>query len=95
MDRHLAFTMSISREEFLRLLPGAVGSVMAAREDGTFRGTDGPRSWSLRLVPLGHLSLGSMKLARHRIELQLKGYSEVEAEAFLARFQRGFQRGGG
>ncbi|HJW73870.1 MAG TPA: hypothetical protein VJ486_13685 [Geothrix sp.] len=68
---------------------------MPAEEDGTFRGRDGPRSWSLRLVPLEPIRLGSMSLPRHRLELHLKGYSEVEVEAFLARFQRGFLRGGG
>lgn len=96
MDHHSEWTMSISREEFLRLLPGAVGAPAEAEGSSFFRGGDGSRHhWTLRLVPLEELRLGSVMLPRYRIELHLKGYSKAEAEAFLTRFHRGFQRGGG
>jgi hypothetical protein len=87
--------MSISREDFLRLLPVAVGQAFVAEVAGQFSGSEGPRSWTLRLQPLAQRRLGSVALPRHQVELRLEGYSEAEAAAFLARFQRGFQRGGG
>jgi len=91
MDHRLE--MTLSREEFLRLLPGAVG---AFTEDGDgFRGADGLRSWRIRLIPLPDFRAGRVVLPRHRIEIRLEGYSEAEAAAFMARFHRGFQRGGG
>jgi hypothetical protein len=91
MDHRLE--MTLSREEFLRLLPGAVGPF--TEEDGGFRGTDGSLKWHIRLVPLPELRLGRVVLPRHQVEIRLEGHTAGEAEAFLARFQRGFQRGGG
>ena len=49
----------------------------------------------MRLLPLADRRLGSVVLPRHRVEISLDGYSEEEARAFMARFHRGFQRGGG
>ena len=89
----LRLEMTLSREEFLRLLPGAVGAF--TEEDGGFRGGDGSRRWQIRLDPLPDLRVGRVVLPRHRVEIRLEGYAEREAEAFMARFHRGFQRGGG
>ncbi|HEY3400809.1 MAG TPA: hypothetical protein VGK03_09285 [Geothrix sp.] len=95
MNTSLSLEMSLSREEFLRMLPGAVGRATVAEADGVFSGSDGGRCWAIRLVPLADRRLGRVVLPRHRVEICLDGYSGEEAEAFLARFHRGFQRGGG
>jgi hypothetical protein len=87
--------MSLSREDFLRLLPGAVGAVWVEENEGTFSASDGERRWSIRLSPLADRRLGSVALPSHGVEIHLDGYSEAEAAAFLIRFHRGFQRGGG
>ncbi|MFN7959386.1 MAG: hypothetical protein U0P46_13820 [Holophagaceae bacterium] len=91
----LVLEMCLSREEFLRLLPGAVGSVEIQEEDGVFRASEGARRWSIRLSPLAPRRLGSVMLPCQAVEINLEGHSEAEAAAFLARFHRGFQRGGG
>ena len=91
----LNLEMSLSREEFLRLLPGAVGLAAVDEEVGVFSGSQGKQRWSIRLLPLADHRLGSVVLPRHRVEISLDGYSEDEARAFMARFHRGFQRGGG
>ncbi len=96
MVADLTLVMSLSREEFLRLLPAALGlGARIQEEDGVFRGGDGERRWTLRLVPLAEQRLGSVVLPRHRVEVCLDGFSDEEADAFMARFHRGFQRGGG
>ncbi len=87
--------MTLTRADFLRLLPGAVGRVPVQEAGDTYLGGEGDRTWSLRLVPLEDQRLGSVSLPRHRVELHLEGYSQPEVEAFLSRFLRGFQRGGG
>jgi len=87
--------MSISREEFLRLLPVAVGQSPFTEEVGVFSGRDGSRRWLIRFLPIADHRLGSVVLPRHRIDITFEGHSDREAEAFLARFHRGFQRGGG
>jgi hypothetical protein len=95
MSDSLSLEMTLSREEFLRLLPGAVGLPVAAEDGGGFGGWDGARRWTIHLFPLGDLRVGSVTLPRHRIEIQLEGYTKGEVEAFMTRFNRGFQRGGG
>lgn len=95
MNTSLSLEMSLSREEFLRLLPGAVGLAVVDGGEDVFSGSDGPRHWRIRLIDLPDLRAGSLVLPRHRIDIHLEGYSEGEVEAFMARFQRGFQRGGG
>ena len=50
MDFHRSLEMSLSREEFFRLLPAAVGAFKVDGELG--RGSDGDRRWAIRLVPL-------------------------------------------
>jgi len=95
MEYRLDLEMTLSRDEFLRLLPGAVGPLTETGEAGVFEGRDGPQRWRIRLAPLPDLRVGRVVLPRHQVEIRLDGYAEGEVEAFLARFHRGFQRGGG
>jgi hypothetical protein len=85
--------MSLLREEFLRLLPGAVA---APELDGdAVRWSEDGRDGFIRLVRLPGRRLGSVDLPRHRVEIVLEGWSEAEGEAFMVRFHRAFLRGGG
>ena len=86
--------MSLSREEFFRLLPSAVGSHHVGK-DGVVSGSDGPRCWTIHLLPLSDGRLGRVALPRHQIEISFDGHTDEEVETFMARFHRGFQRGGG
>jgi hypothetical protein len=90
----LVLEMSLEREEFLRLLPGAVGDYTVG-EDGVMRGSTGDGHWTLRLEPMPERPLGRLFLTRHRLDLRLEGCTPAEADAFMARFHRGFLRGGG
>jgi hypothetical protein len=92
---HLILEMSLSREEFRRLLPGAVGATDIQEQDGVFRASEGARRWNIRLSPLAHRRLGSVVLPCQAVEISLEGHTEAEVAAFLERFHRGFQRGGG
>jgi hypothetical protein len=93
MEFRRTIEMSLSREEFFRLLPAAVG---AFEVDGAMvRWLDSDRRWTIRLNPLADHRLGSVIVPRHRIEITLDACSSAEGEAFMARFQRAFLRGGG
>ena len=94
-DQRLSLEMTISREDFLRLLPEAVGLMPLAGADGVFRHAEGACRWSLALHLLEPLRLGRLALVRHRVEVSFEGHSTAEVAAFMARFHRGFQRGGG
>ena len=85
--------MSLSREEFFRLLPAAVEAFEPAGE--AVRWSDGNRRGTIRLVPLPDRRLGGVVMPRHRIDIALDAPTEADADAFMVRFHRGFLRGGG
>ena len=85
--------MSLSREEFFRLLQAAVGPFEAS--GNTIRGNAGACSWSIAVARLADHRAGSVVVPRHRVDIVIEGCSEAEAEAFMERFRRGFLRGGG
>ncbi len=85
--------MSLTREEFFRLLPGAVSAHEV--DDDTVRWSEAGRGGTIRLVRLEDRRLGSVVVPRHRVELALEACSEADGEAFLVRFLRAFLRGGG
>lgn len=85
--------MTISREEFFRLLPAAVGPFEVDGE--TIRGSGGDCRWRLDLVPLPDRRVGSVTVPRQQIVITIEACSGAEAGAFMERFHRGFLRGGG
>ena len=93
MRFHRTLEMTISREEFFRLLPAAVGPFEASGD--TVRGSAGPCSWNNGLVRLDDHRVGSVIVPRHRVDIVIESCSSVDADAFLDRFRRGFLRGGG
>ncbi|MCB1876042.1 MAG: hypothetical protein KDH88_08715 [Chromatiales bacterium] len=87
--------MTISRAEFLRLLPcAAVGyrleenasGIRLVAEDGAI---------VIRLATLDDLRIGSLSLPRMRIAIHFENIAAPSRTAFLQRFDRSFQRGGG
>jgi hypothetical protein len=90
---HRRLEMSISREDFLRLLPAVVGSFEVDGE--RVRWSDRDRAWTITLTPLADRRLGSVVVPRYRVEVALDACPEAEGEAFMARFHRTFMRGGG
>lgn len=87
------FEMGLSREEFFRTLPAAVGSFEA--DDHAAHWSDGERAWTIQLLPLPDRRLGSVTVPRCQVDLSLHGYADDEAAAFITRFERAFMRGGG
>jgi hypothetical protein len=93
MDVRHSLEMSLSREEFFRLLPAAVGPFVV--DGDAIWPADGSRRWRIRLTSLADHRVGSVVVRRHRVEILLEGCPETEAEAFMERLNRGFLRGGG
>ena len=93
MDVRHTIEMSVSREEFFRLLSAAVEEF--ALEGQVVRWSDRGCRGTIRLIPLPAHRLGSVIVPRHRVEIVLEGCSEAGAEAFMERFRRAFLRGGG
>jgi len=93
VDVRHSVEMSLSREEFFRLLPSAVGSFEAVGD--TIRGDADACRWVIRLERLPDYRVGRVVVPRHRVDMLVDGCSQTDAEAFLERFRRGFLRGGG
>ncbi|TRZ57554.1 MAG: hypothetical protein D4S02_13590 [Rhodocyclaceae bacterium] len=90
-----SFEMTVTRAEFLRLLPAAVGGAVFVEEADAFRHSEPDRSWRIVFTPLPELRIGLVKLARHRVEFEFEGYAADEIDAFMVRFELYFRRGGG
>ena len=93
MDFRHSVEMSVSREEFFRLLPAAVGSFVL--DGNTIRPPGATGGWLIRLTPVADHRAGSVVVPRHRVDIVIDDCTVEEAEAFMARFRRGFLRGGG
>jgi hypothetical protein len=87
-----SFEATVSRPEFLRLLPAAVGGEGFEVDGDVLRGVSG---WSIRLTPMPPRSFGGIAMERLRIETEFPGWDEGDIERFLRRFALFFQRGGG
>ena len=82
--------MSITRAEFLRLLPAAVGSQAAALE-----GTSGDVAWRLELADRDARRIASLAMPVLDVRLDLRASGPEAAERFVERFLRAYQRAGG
>jgi hypothetical protein len=90
------YEMTISRADFLRLLPAAVGHTPFVAEGDVLRGgTDGGGRWQITLTSLEDLALGPVRLPRQRVDFAFNGCSAQQVEAFMRRFERHYQRAGG
>jgi hypothetical protein len=87
--------MTISREAFVRNLPGAVAHVPYRTQGDEFVHEDASRGWRIRISRLPDRAIASLVLERHAVEIHLRGYDARSERAFLDRFERHFRRGGG
>ena len=68
-----AFEMTISRADFVRLLPAAVGHQPFEETGSAFSGADAEvgrgRRWKIALTSLPALRIGAICLERHRVQI--------------------------
>jgi hypothetical protein len=87
----LRFDATTSRADFVRLLPRATRTENIV---ATVDGYAGP-GWRLKLAAITPLEIGSVRLERHRIEIDFDGLSAIEQDEFMRCFTHHYQRGGG
>lgn len=87
--------MSISRIEFERSLPEAVDNVPYRIDGGVFSHPSDGQSWRITLEPLPDRVIALLRLPRHRVSFRLEGFDAAARTAWIDRFARYFQRGGG
>lgn len=86
--------MALTRDDLLRLLPGALdGLPCRAGADRIRIGEEAGVDLLLETLPPRRF--GPVVIPRLRVGFAFRGWDEAERGAFLARFDRAFQRGGG
>jgi hypothetical protein len=86
--------MGLTREDFLRLLPAAVGGAAFVVE-GDEIASGGPPAWRIGIAPRPGRGFGPVRIPVLAVTLRLEAATPDEAGAFVGRFLLGFQRAGG
>ena len=88
--------MGIGHAEFFRILPPVVERVPHRISDLAVHIEDGARSAAITLGPQVERRLGGvLRLPGFELRFAFRGYTREEVDAFMARFDRVFHRGGG
>ncbi|MCX7150841.1 MAG: hypothetical protein NTY05_15825 [Rhodocyclales bacterium] len=82
---------TITRADFIRILPAATGASDFREVDGRFLGN----GWSIRLTSIAALEIGIVQMERQRVEIEFDGLTAEEQDRFMRRFTLYYQRGGG
>ena len=89
--------MSISHQDFQRLLPAAVPGYQLSGDGPRYQvrlpNTD--RQLTIDLGPQRERRLGALCLPVTDVHFQFSGFDQAGFEAFIKRFDLAFQRGGG
>ena len=95
MTDGLTKDMALTREEFVRLLPGAAGDLPWREEAGRFRLGAEDAGVDITLDPQPPRRIALFTLPVMRVSFRFHGWSAAERDAFVKRFDLAFQRGGG
>ena len=87
--------LGLTHTEFFRSLPPAISPRTFTVDDDVVRIDDKGRTVTIRLGPQQHRSIASLQLPFLQVTFTFSGYATSEREAFMERFERYFQRGGG
>jgi hypothetical protein len=87
--------MSISHDDIFRILPKALDGADYRIDGNRVIAGTGNRRLEITLSEETQRRIALLSLPVTRVRLDFIGYREDEAAAALARFDRGFQRGGG
>ena len=87
--------MAITHADFLRILPRALDGREHTVDGSRFVVEDGPRRLEITLAETTERRIALLALPVTRVRLEYRGYTEAEAAAAVALFDRAFRRGGG
>ena len=87
--------MGITHAEFFRLIEVAFDTDLYEAHSRGASMSDGGRTVDIELGQEGVRQIAMLSVPRTPVQLTLTGYSDAEADAFVARFDRAYQRGGG
>jgi hypothetical protein len=95
MEVRFARAMGLTRAEFLRSLPEAVGHRRYRIDGDRIEIADSAGPILILLGPAGVRRIGMLSLPVIRVEFRFGEMSQAQRDRFMTRFERYFQRGGG
>lgn len=87
--------MGLSHAEFFRTLPAAMGDLPYRVEAGHIIVEHPGQRLDIRLDPQSERRIAGLAIPSTRVWFAFHGYARTEIDAFLTRFARYYQRGGG
>jgi len=91
-----SYQMSISHQEFMRLLPVAIGErTYTKKGDTIYINETDQRAITIHLSEEGQHKIAMLCLPSTKVTFNFSGYMKEDEAAFLTYFHKRFQRGGG
>jgi len=87
--------MGISHADFFRVFPAVIDRRPFERLPGGLAYTEGGRRLAVTLSPESSRRIGMLELPVTCVAFLFEGYTPEQVDAFMARFDRHFHRGGG
>ncbi len=87
--------MSLTHDDFFRIIPRAFGTEDFKKTDTGAVLVDGNRRFEISLGPERIRKIALLEMQVCDLRLELSGYSETERDAALHRFELMFRKGGG
>jgi hypothetical protein len=87
--------MGLTHAEFFRLLPAAIAGHSYILQPNQVLITDADRCITITVSQESRRIIGRLSLPVTQVDFTFSGYAAPEADIFMARFRRHFQRGGG
>lgn len=87
--------MGLTHAEFFRSLPAAMGDLAYRIEGSRVVAEQGDRRLTIELDPQTERRIALLRLPATRVRFTFEHYPEADRAAFLTRFGRHYQRGGG
>lgn len=94
-DRIYSKRMGITHAEFFRLLPVALGMDTYTRGPNTVSWSVNGASGEITLGQEGVRQIALLTVPSTAVTISLTGYNDSAVAAFMRRFDRAYQRGGG
>ncbi len=95
MDTDFTRKVQLTREEFMRQLPDAVGGLNYSNTGDNVVIGDGSKLVRIKLTDLGIDELGSLDLPMQRVDFSFEDMSDTEVQSFMERWDEHKLRMGG
>ncbi len=89
------FEMALTRAEFLRLLPVAVGQLQLRVEGECIAGRTHDVEWTIRVIERPERRIASLTLPTLEVMLDCAAADRHDVQRFFEQFMRAYQRAGG